>query len=31
MMAEKRGAFKLDKTQLKEAYESAWSSIKVCV
>jgi len=30
MMAEKRGAFKLDKTHIEEAYQSAWSSIKAC-
>jgi len=30
MMSEKRGAFKLDKTHIEEAYQSAWSSIKVC-
>lgn len=30
MMTEKRGAFKLDQTHLDEAYQSAWSSIKVC-
>lgn len=29
MMAQKRGAFQLDKTHLEEAYQSAWSSIKV--
>jgi AcrR family transcriptional regulator len=29
MMSEKRGAFKLDKTHLEEAYQSAWNSIKV--
>tara|TARA_B100000809_G_C15140596_1_gene533041 strand:- start:3876 stop:4460 length:585 start_codon:yes stop_codon:yes gene_type:complete len=29
MMSEKRGAFKLDKTHLEEAYLSAWNSIKV--
>lgn len=28
MMAQKRGVFILDKTHIKEAYESAWSSIK---
>lgn len=30
MMTEKRGAFKLDQTHLDEAYQSAWSSIKLC-
>ncbi|MDO7173532.1 TetR/AcrR family transcriptional regulator [Mariniflexile sp. AS56] len=30
MMAQKRGSFKLDKTHLEEAYQSAWSSIKTC-
>ncbi|MEP3836907.1 MAG: TetR/AcrR family transcriptional regulator [Algibacter sp.] len=30
MITQKRGAFKLDKTHLEEAYQSAWSSIKVC-
>ncbi len=30
MMSEKRGAFKLDKTHIEEAYQSAWNSIKVC-
>ncbi len=30
MMSEKRGEFKLDKTHIEEAYQSAWSSIKVC-
>jgi AcrR family transcriptional regulator len=30
MMSQKRGAFTLDKTQLEEAYQSAWNSIKVC-
>ncbi len=30
MMSEKRGAFKLDNTHMEEAYQSAWSSIKVC-
>jgi len=30
MMSEKRGAFKLDNTHLEEAYEAAWSSIKIC-
>lgn len=29
MMSEKRGAFKLDKTHLEEAYQSAWNSIRV--
>ena len=29
MMAQKRGAFQLDKTHIEEAYQSAWSSIKV--
>jgi AcrR family transcriptional regulator len=30
MMSQKRGAFTLDKTHLKEAYQLAWNSIKVC-
>ena len=30
MMTQKRGAFQLSKTHLEEAYQSAWSSIKVC-
>ncbi|WP_405571038.1 TetR/AcrR family transcriptional regulator [Winogradskyella sp. Asnod2-B02-A] len=30
MMTQKRGAFTLDKTHLEEAYQSAWSSIKMC-
>ncbi|QRM90280.1 TetR family transcriptional regulator [Lacinutrix sp. WUR7] len=30
MNIQKRGAFQLDKTHLEEAYQSAWSSIKVC-
>ncbi|WP_418637263.1 TetR/AcrR family transcriptional regulator [Winogradskyella sp.] len=30
MMTQKRGAFTLDKTHLEEAYQSAWSSIKIC-
>ncbi|MDX6745957.1 TetR/AcrR family transcriptional regulator [Polaribacter sp. PL03] len=29
MMSEKRGTFKLDKTHIEEAYQSAWNSIKV--
>lgn len=29
MMSQKRGAFKLDKTNIEEAYQAAWSSIKV--
>ncbi|MBM1107160.1 TetR/AcrR family transcriptional regulator [Aurantibacter crassamenti] len=29
MIVQKRGAFKLDKTHIEEAYQSAWSSIKV--
>jgi AcrR family transcriptional regulator len=29
MIAQKRGAFRLDKTHVEEAYQSAWSSIKV--
>ncbi|AUC84337.1 TetR family transcriptional regulator [Polaribacter sp. ALD11] len=29
MMSEKRGTFKLDKTHLEEAYQSAWNSIRV--
>ena len=29
MMSEKRGAFKLDPTHVEEAYQAAWSSIKV--
>ncbi len=28
MIAQKRGAFQLDKTHIEEAYQSAWSSIK---
>lgn len=28
MITQKRGAFKLDRTHLEEAYQSAWSSIK---
>ena len=28
MIAQKRGTFKLDKNQIEEAYEAAWSSIK---
>ena len=28
MIAQKRGTFKLDKDQIEEAYEAAWSSIK---
>ena len=30
MIMQKRGAFQLDKTHIEEAYQSAWSSIKVC-
>ncbi|WP_299247906.1 TetR/AcrR family transcriptional regulator [uncultured Lacinutrix sp.] len=30
MIAQKRGSFQLDVTHLEEAYQSAWSSIKVC-
>jgi AcrR family transcriptional regulator len=30
MMAEKRGSFKLDETHIKEAYQAAWNSIKLC-
>jgi AcrR family transcriptional regulator len=30
MMSEQRGAMKLDQSHLEEAYQSAWSSIKVC-
>lgn len=30
MITQKRGVFQLDKTHLEEAYQSAWSSIKVC-
>lgn len=30
MMTQKRGAFTLDKAHLEEAYQSAWSSIKMC-
>lgn len=30
MIAQKRGAFQLDRTQLEDAYQSAWSSIKTC-
>lgn len=30
MMIQKRGVFQLDKIHLEEAYQSAWSSIKVC-
>ena len=30
MIAQKRGAFQLDETHLEAAYQSAWSSIKVC-
>ncbi|WP_458626553.1 TetR/AcrR family transcriptional regulator [Winogradskyella sp. PC D3.3] len=30
MMTQKRGAFTLDKTHLEDAYQSAWSSIKMC-
>ena len=29
MISQKRGAFKLDKTHLEEAYQSAWNSIKI--
>jgi len=30
MITQKRGVFTLDKAHLEEAYQSAWSSIKVC-
>ncbi|WP_194767490.1 TetR/AcrR family transcriptional regulator [Tamlana sp. I1] len=30
MMTQKRGAFVLDKTHMEEAYQAAWSSIKMC-
>jgi len=30
MIIQKRDGFKLDKTHIEEAYQSAWSSIKVC-
>ncbi len=30
MIMQKRGVFQLDRIHLEEAYESAWSSIKVC-
>jgi len=30
MMAQKRGVFQLNKAHLEEAYQSAWSSIKMC-
>jgi len=30
MMAQKRGAFQLDKTHIEKANQSAWSSIKLC-
>ncbi|WP_139957992.1 TetR/AcrR family transcriptional regulator [Flavicella sediminum] len=30
MIAQKRGSFQLDKTHIEEAYQSAWSSIKLC-
>lgn len=29
MMAQKRGAFQLDSSQIEDAYQSAWSSIKI--
>ncbi len=29
MMSEKRGAFKMDKKHIEEAYQSAWNSIRV--
>ena len=29
MMSEKRGAFKMDKRHIEEAYQSAWNSIRV--
>jgi len=29
MINQKRGAFQLDKTNIEEAYQAAWSSIKV--
>ncbi|OAB78266.1 TetR/AcrR family transcriptional regulator [Cochleicola gelatinilyticus] len=30
MIVQKRGSFQLDQTHIEEAYQSAWSSIKVC-
>ena len=30
MIVQKRGAFQLNKTHLEEAFQSAWSSIKMC-
>ncbi|WP_405291418.1 TetR/AcrR family transcriptional regulator [Algibacter sp. Ld11] len=30
MMIQKRGVFQLDKSLLEEAYQAAWSSIKLC-
>ncbi|EGV45072.1 TetR/AcrR family transcriptional regulator [Bizionia argentinensis JUB59] len=30
MIAQKRGAFQLDASQIEDAYHSAWSSIKTC-
>jgi hypothetical protein len=30
MIVQKRGDFQLNQTHLEEAYQSAWSSIKVC-
>ncbi len=30
MITQKRGVFQLDKAHLEEAFQSAWSSIKVC-
>ena len=30
MISQKRGAFQLDQLLLEEAYQSAWSSIKLC-
>ena len=29
MMSQKRGAFQLDKTHIEDAYQAAWSSIKI--
>ena len=30
MISQKRGSFQLDKTQIEEAFQSAWNSIKKC-
>ena len=30
MISQKRGALKLTKTHIEEAYQAAWNSIKVC-